>query len=66
MDAKYVHQPMVTGESDELKSTNNPTLSDPMNLSVAFNEIVIQEPPMYTELCETVNKIFEEICESIR
>jgi len=66
MDPKYVHQPMVTGESDELKSTNNPTLSDPMNLSVAFNEIVTQKPPMYTELCETVNKIFEEICESIR
>lgn len=55
MDPNDVHESMV-----------KPILSNQMNISMAFNEIASKDPLRYTELCEEVNKTFEEISESIR
>lgn len=58
---------IVTDEpSNEVKNSNVPPLSDNMDISIAFKEIVSQSPPRYTELVEAVKKTFEEISEIIR
>lgn len=62
-----MHQPMITNEpQDEVTNTNIPALSNPMNISVAFKEIVSKNPSRYTDLCDTVNKAFEEISDVMR
>lgn len=58
---------MVTDEpSNEVRNSNVPPISDKMDISIAFKEIVSQSPPRYTELFEVVKKTFEEISDSIR
>lgn len=67
MNSKLVHQPMVTDEpNNEIVNSDIPPLSDHMNISLAFKKIMSEDPPRYTELCEAVNKTFEEISDSIR
>jgi len=66
MDNKAVHQPMVTGEpQNEVHVSDIHPLSDHMNLSVAFKEIVSKDPPRYTKFLEAINKTFEEISDCI-
>lgn len=67
MDLKGKDQPMVTEESqNEIMKPNNFPSSVNMDISSAFRDIVTKDPPRYTELCEAVNKTFEEISDSIR
>lgn len=67
MDNKAVHQPMVTDEpQNEVQVSNIGPLSDHMNISVAFKEIVSKDPPRYTKFLEAINKTFEEISDCIR
>ncbi|CAI6350186.1 unnamed protein product [Macrosiphum euphorbiae] len=66
MDNKAVHQPMVTDEpQNEVQVSNIHPLSDLMNISVAFKEIVSKDPPRYTKFLEAINKTFEEISDCI-
>ncbi|XP_060870370.1 uncharacterized protein LOC132944865 [Metopolophium dirhodum] len=66
MDNKAVHQPMVTDEpQNEVQVSNIHPLSDHMNISVAFKEIVSKDPPRYTKFLEAINKTFEEISDCI-
>lgn len=61
-----MHQPMVTNEpQNEEINTKISALSNPMNISVAFKEIVSKNPSRYTDLCDTVNKTFKEISDVI-
>ncbi|XP_003244254.1 uncharacterized protein LOC100575854 [Acyrthosiphon pisum] len=66
MDNKAAHQPMVTNEpQNEVQASNIHPLSDHMNISVAFKEIVSKDPPRYTKFLEAINKTFEEISDCI-
>jgi len=66
MDNKAEHRPMVTDEpQNEVQVSNIHPLSDLMNISVAFKEIVSKDPPRYTKFLEAINKTFEEISECI-
>lgn len=64
MNSKDVQQ-LTDKPQNEIVNTNIP-LSDSLNISMAFKEIMSKDPPRYTELCETVNKTFEKISNSIR
>ncbi|XP_025195150.1 uncharacterized protein LOC112594546 [Melanaphis sacchari] len=66
MDNKAVHPSMVTDkpQNEGLDSNFHP-LSDHMNISVAFKEIVSKDPPRYTKFLEAINKTFEEISDCI-
>lgn len=66
MDNKAVHQPMVIDEpQNEVQNSNIHPLSDHMNISVAFKEIVSKDPPRYIKFIEAVNKTFEEISDCV-
>lgn len=61
LEIKMDSNTMVTDElQNKIGTSNN------MNISMAFQKLVTINPPRYTELCETVNKSFEEITDSIR
>ncbi|XP_022160013.1 uncharacterized protein LOC111026264 [Myzus persicae] len=64
MDNKAIHQPMVTDQNEEQGSNIHP-LSDHMNISVAFKEIVSKDPPRYTKFLEAINKTFEDISDCV-
>lgn len=62
MDNKAIHQPMVTDQNEE---QGIHPLSDHMNISVAFKEIVSKDPPRYTKFLEAINKTFEDISDCV-
>lgn len=55
-----MHDPMLTDVPQ------NEKVSDDMNISMAFKQIALKDPPRYTELIEAVEKAFEDISECIR
>lgn len=60
-------QPMATNESqNEVTNAKISALSNPMNISEAFKEIVSKNPSRYTDLRDTVNKTFAEISDVMR
>lgn len=67
MDAAALNQPMISDEPiSNTENSNTPQLSDNMNISMAFKDIVSKDPVKYTELREAINKAFEEVTNCVR
>lgn len=67
MDSKSEDQPMIIEEpQNEIINSNNVQSSFNMDISTAFKKIATKDPPRYTDLCDAVNKTFEEVSDSIR
>ncbi|VVC37830.1 Hypothetical protein CINCED_3A011903 [Cinara cedri] len=52
-------------QNDAYNSDGNPPISTDMDISMAFKKIALKHPIRYTELCDVVNKTFEDINDSI-
>lgn len=67
IEPQIVSQPMVNDELQEItvKDMISSWVKDNMNISMAFKEIVANDPERHKQLFDAVHKTFEETNESI-